>query len=345
MAFAANPLALSVPEPAFESWLRDSGYLDILDQKTSDLHRISTTTTATTSTTTNPSAAGVTTTAGFFLPYLSCIGTLLSLFTFNPFSKLTADDFNGDTPSWTTGFVGSFGSYSLPSSPSLALLRVHENVKRYARNCASLFILFFACSLYALYSLALSIRTIVYEQRTTKHLFHKHCWTAISKFGSPYRFSPNVFLSKSYMAGPKTSTLVPTNEGSPLGQVHNAASLMRSKDDVLGPSSELEKLRYQIPLALVGSVSSLALWDAFRVCGERWGIDRHPLIRQTLVLVAQISEDEECGIHALDKGAMLQDGQQKRRTSSLKMRHPVLILHASFRKLTPAKQPAHGRRK
>ncbi|KAK3034993.1 hypothetical protein RJ639_033371 [Escallonia herrerae] len=219
MAFAANPLALSVPEPAFESWLRDSGYLDILDQKTSDLHRISTTTTATTSTTaaTNPSAAGATTTAGFFLPYLSCIGTLLSLFTFNPFSKLTADDFNGDTPSWTTGFVGSFGSYSLPSSPSQARLRVHEN----------------------------------------------------------------------------------------------------------------------IPLALVGLVSSLALWDAFRVCGERWGIDRHPLIRQTLVLVAQITTAV----------VLFLSNVQMALLCALGFSYAVLILHASFRKLTPAKQPAHGRRK
>ncbi|KAK2968424.1 hypothetical protein RJ640_004430 [Escallonia rubra] len=322
MAFAANPLALSVPEPAFESWLRDSGYLDILDQKTSDLHRISTTTTANTSTTaaTNPSAAGGTTTAGFFLPYLSCIGTLLSLFTFNPFSKLTADDFNGDTPSWTTGFVGSFGSYSLPSSPSQARLRVHENVKRYARNYASLFILFFACSL------------------------------------------------KSCMAGPKTSSLEPTNEGSPLGQVHNAASLMRSKDDVLGPSSELEKLRYQIPLALVGLVSSLALWDAFRVCGERWGIDRHPLIRQTLVLVAQISlkpeiksRVEQFEVDSLSKAIQIARREeeaihttavvlflsnvQMALLCALGFSYAVLILHASFRKLTPAKQPAHGRRR
>ncbi|CDP00643.1 unnamed protein product [Coffea canephora] len=38
MVFSSNPLALSVPDLAFESWLRDKGYLEILDQRTSDLH-------------------------------------------------------------------------------------------------------------------------------------------------------------------------------------------------------------------------------------------------------------------------------------------------------------------
>ncbi|CAL9072489.1 unnamed protein product [Musa textilis] len=33
MAFASNPLSLSVSEPAFEAWLRDTGYLEILDDR------------------------------------------------------------------------------------------------------------------------------------------------------------------------------------------------------------------------------------------------------------------------------------------------------------------------
>uniref|UniRef100_A0A5B6YY48 PRA1 family protein n=1 Tax=Davidia involucrata TaxID=16924 RepID=A0A5B6YY48_DAVIN len=191
MVFSSNPLSLSVPEPAFESWLRDSGYLEILDQRTSDLHRLTSSSTSTpsssdhrhTATSTN---SATTITNGFFLPAFSYLGTLLSLFTLNPFAKLTTDDFSGETPSWTLAFIGFCDSYSFPSSPSQARLRVHENVKRYARNYASLFILFFACSL------------------------------------------------------------------------------------------------YQMPLALVGLISSLALWDLFRFCGDRWGLDRYPVILQSL---------------------------------------------------------------
>ncbi|KZV54721.1 hypothetical protein F511_38196 [Dorcoceras hygrometricum] len=162
MVFSPNPLALSVPETEFESWLRDSGYLEIIDQRTSDLHRLSTTapnsaaahsTGATTSAaaTATATATATTTTSRHpkegFRSLFSLIWTLLSLFTFNPFSKLTTDDFSTDTPPWTTAFFGSSVSYSFPSSPAQVRLRVHENVKRFARNYAVLFVLLFACSL------------------------------------------------------------------------------------------------------------------------------------------------------------------------------------------------------
>lgn len=154
MVFSANPLALSVPDPAFESWLRDTGYLEVLDQRTSDLHRLSSSTsaTATDSAATTTTISTDTINNGIFLSLFSNIGTLLSLLTLNPFSKLTTDDFSGETPSWTTGFIGLCDSYTFPSSPAQARLRVHENVKRYARNYASLFVLFFACSLYVFLS-------------------------------------------------------------------------------------------------------------------------------------------------------------------------------------------------
>ncbi|KAM3320623.1 PRA1 family protein H [Capsicum chacoense] len=157
MAFLANPLSLSVPESAFESWLRDTGYLEILDQRTTDLHRHSTTPTTTPTTTntttavTNSATAAATAASisnGVFVLIFLHIGTLLSLIKLNPFAKLNSDDFSCDTPSWTVKFVGSLDCYSFPSSSSQAKLRVHENVKRYARNYASLFVLFFACSLY-----------------------------------------------------------------------------------------------------------------------------------------------------------------------------------------------------
>ncbi|RVW79331.1 hypothetical protein CK203_040860 [Vitis vinifera] len=41
MAFSSNPLSLSVPDAAFETWLRDTGYLEVVDRRTSDLHRLS----------------------------------------------------------------------------------------------------------------------------------------------------------------------------------------------------------------------------------------------------------------------------------------------------------------
>ncbi|KAL5730461.1 hypothetical protein ACHQM5_003277 [Ranunculus cassubicifolius] len=147
MAFSANPLSLSVPEPAFETWLRDSGYLEILDDQNTNLHHQP----PPPSTTSTESPILITpvikkTTASRF----SFLKTLISLCTINPFAKLTIDDFGLETPSWTVGFIGFVDSYSLPSSPSQARLRVHENIKRYARNYAALFLLVFACTLYQL---------------------------------------------------------------------------------------------------------------------------------------------------------------------------------------------------
>ncbi|KAF9590167.1 hypothetical protein IFM89_031771 [Coptis chinensis] len=135
MVFSANPLSLSVPEPVFESWLRDSGYLEILDERTTTLHNRQLPPPSTTTTITTPTL-------------FSHVITIFSLFTINPLAKLTANDFNLQTPSWTRGFIGFLDCYSFPSSGEQAKLRVHENVKRYARNYSTLFLLFFACSLY-----------------------------------------------------------------------------------------------------------------------------------------------------------------------------------------------------
>lgn len=165
MAFSANPLALSVPDPAFESWLRDSGYLEVLDQRTSDLHRVSSTAAAPSTTgdsnsaRADPPSVAAAVSGGYFLStVLNCFGILLSLLTINPFSKLTNEDFSGDTPPWTLGFIGFSDSYSFPSSRPQARMRVTENIKRYCRNYASLFILFFACSLYvAMYQFLASL--------------------------------------------------------------------------------------------------------------------------------------------------------------------------------------------
>ncbi|XP_027344429.1 PRA1 family protein H [Abrus precatorius] len=218
MVFSSNPLALSVPEPAFESWLRDTGYLEILDHRTSSSSAV-------------PSAPIPV--GGIFSRLL----TLLSLFTLNPFAKLTADDFAGDTPSWSRSFFGFCGSYSFPSSPSQARLRVQENVKRYARNYAYLFILFFACTL------------------------------------------------------------------------------------------------YQMPLALVGLISCLALWDFFKFCSHRWGLDQYPVTRQCFIRLAQ------CATAVI----LIFSNVQMALFCAISVSYASVMLHAAFRKLTPAKQPSLAR--
>ena len=153
MAFSPNPLSLSVPDPAFESWLRDSGYLDLLDHRTSAAAAApAPASSSSSSAAAAPSSASddvvSSITGGFFASLLSRLVTVSSLLAINPFSKLSADDFSGDTPPWTTGFFGACDSYSFPASSQQARMRVHENIKRFARNYATLFIVFFACALY-----------------------------------------------------------------------------------------------------------------------------------------------------------------------------------------------------
>ncbi|XP_077243711.1 prenylated RAB acceptor 1.H [Tasmannia lanceolata] len=220
--FSANPLSLSVPDPAFETWLRDKGYLEILDERTTTLasprRPVSTTTT--------------TTTSHLFL--FSWLSTLVSLLNQNPFAKLTADDFGGDTPSWTLTFLGpSLSCYSFPSGPSQARMRVHENVKRYARNYAFLSLLFFACSL------------------------------------------------------------------------------------------------YQMPIALFGLVSSLAFWELFRLCSNRWTLENYPIFRQALLRVLQFATAVTLYFSNVQIAFLFAIG----------ISYAAMILHASLRKLTPSKQP------
>ncbi|KAL0728947.1 hypothetical protein Bca4012_025040 [Brassica carinata] len=136
MGFSANPLSLSVPDSVLESCLQDSCSLDLLDHSTS------------------PSAATEAkppTTAiddiGCFPSSWAQLVAVFSLLTINPLSSLTADDFAGETPPWTTSFFGDSDSYSFPSSSREARTRVHENVKRFSRNYATLFIVLFTCKL------------------------------------------------------------------------------------------------------------------------------------------------------------------------------------------------------
>ncbi|XP_039125923.1 PRA1 family protein H [Dioscorea cayenensis subsp. rotundata] len=145
MVFSANPLALSVPEPAFEAWLRDTGYLEVLDSQPVPPPSADRRSKPTTAATIAPAIGGTT---NFFSSALSCFRTLVSITTLNPFAKLVPDDFTAPTPSWTSAFIGPAYSYSWPPDPAQARMRVQENVRRYVRNYAALAIVFFACSLY-----------------------------------------------------------------------------------------------------------------------------------------------------------------------------------------------------
>ncbi|XP_038987289.1 PRA1 family protein H isoform X1 [Phoenix dactylifera] len=158
MAFAANPLSLSVPEAAFETWLRDTGYLEILDERTTAPSSSSSSSDLLRSRINAPATATATATAASWTS--TFFRTLFSLLTLNPFAKLTPDDFSGGTPSWTVEFIGGAESYSWPAGPSQARMRVQENVRRYARNYAFLSLLFFACSLLFPSSLFLKFRSI-----------------------------------------------------------------------------------------------------------------------------------------------------------------------------------------
>jgi hypothetical protein len=117
-----NPLSLSVPDLALDRWLRDTGYLDLLDSTPTG----------------GPSSASPSTSSPATGPDSSGVGvniiarTLASLLALNPFARLSATDLAAPTPSWSLAFLGTPGtaSYSWPPTPAQARLRVQENVRR-----------------------------------------------------------------------------------------------------------------------------------------------------------------------------------------------------------------------
>ncbi|TQE04945.1 hypothetical protein C1H46_009416 [Malus baccata] len=238
MVFTSNPLSLSVPDPFFESWLRDNGYPEIIDQHTS--------TAITTSSAATADAASITN--GFFISLFSRLFTLFSLFTINPFSKLTNDDLAAQTPPWTTAFFGSSESYSFPLSVSQARMRVLVG----SLKTGSLF-----------------------------NLFQK-------------------------------------------------LQQMETRNDLM-----VKFQLYRMPLALVGLMSCLALWDVFKFCSERWGLDQYPIVRQCLIRVAQ------CVAAVI----LICSNVQMAIFCALTVSYAGMILHAGFRKLTSAKQTPRGRSK
>ncbi|KZV54723.1 hypothetical protein F511_38198 [Dorcoceras hygrometricum] len=88
--------------------------------------------------------------------------------------------------------------------------------------------------------------------------------------------------------------------------------------------------RYQLPIALGGLISCLALWDAFKFVVDRWKLDGYPVLKEVLIRVVQ------CATAVI----MLISNIQLAVFCAVGFSYAVMILHSSFRKLTIAKQPA-----
>ncbi|XP_078171768.1 prenylated RAB acceptor 1.H isoform X1 [Carex rostrata] len=144
MSFVPNPISLTVPDPAFESWLRDSGHLYTLDTLPSSS---SSAPSASASVSFSPSKP-ISASPSCLSSFLSSLRTLATLISINPLAKLEASDLSAPTPSWTRDFIGGPGEYSWPAEASQARMRVQENVRHYARNYMFLSLLFFTCCLY-----------------------------------------------------------------------------------------------------------------------------------------------------------------------------------------------------
>ncbi len=124
MAFERNPLSLSLPQAAFEKWLRDSGYLEILDRCVLDHARI----------------AGQ-----------GSLAALSKVIKINPFVNLTVEDLLQKPVSWTGEFfdcgLGPWETFSWPRTITQVKLRMEENVKRYTGNYLILVLIIFLCFL------------------------------------------------------------------------------------------------------------------------------------------------------------------------------------------------------
>uniref|UniRef100_A0A0E0DJP5 PRA1 family protein n=1 Tax=Oryza meridionalis TaxID=40149 RepID=A0A0E0DJP5_9ORYZ len=270
-SFKPNPLSLSVPDPALDRWLRDSGYLDILDSSasasasasTSSSPSATTTTAAASSTSTliNPTSAAA--------AVLAFARTLASVLALNPFARLSTTDLAAPTPSWSLAFLGPPGaaSYSWPPTSTQARLRVQENVRRYARNYAALSILVFACCLY-----------------------HMHCHLPSSLIVALIAF------------------------------ICSQSLRLRNISATAGVS------RYRMPMALLGMLAILIVWESVRYCRERWGLaTRAPGVGQFLLHSAQIGEFSVANVflHNKSLGRKIEDcGHIQKQSAAAKM-YPI----------------------
>ncbi|EFJ07168.1 hypothetical protein SELMODRAFT_186360 [Selaginella moellendorffii] len=124
-SFVVNPLSLCIPQSSFEAWLKDKGFLEILEKCTLD----------------NAIIAG----QGSFV-------ALCKLLKLNPFESLTVEDLGKKPVPWTAEFLdcgkGPAETYSWPMSVTQVKFRMDENLKRYTGNYLVLIAITFACVLY-----------------------------------------------------------------------------------------------------------------------------------------------------------------------------------------------------
>ncbi|CAM6101648.1 unnamed protein product [Calypogeia fissa] len=126
MTFQVNPLSLCLPQQAFETWLRESGQLEVLDKNALDQALLG--------------------------GSESLSAVLIKALKINPLRSLTIEDFCNSPVSWTGEFfdcgLGPRETYSYPRSLIQAKLRMEDNVKRYTGNYLVLALIIFLCFLY-----------------------------------------------------------------------------------------------------------------------------------------------------------------------------------------------------
>lgn len=85
--------------------------------------------------------------------------------------------------------------------------------------------------------------------------------------------------------------------------------------------------RYRMPMALLGMLASLVVWESVRYCRERWGLaTRAPGVGQALLHCAQIATAILLYVCNLQFTLVYAIG----------LSYTVMMLHASLRKLTPS---------
>lgn len=172
MAFVANPLSLSIPPANFDAWLRDSGYLEILDECAID-----------------PARSG------------RC-GILSSIFSFvlNPFGNLTVEDLGRPPVPWTGEFWdcgrGLRESYGWPLCGTQLKLRMGENMKRYMGNYLRLFVVIFACFVYKMPITLLGIILVL------------ALWDVIRMFSKSLKLESDSFFHQVLLLFGKIATVV-----------------------------------------------------------------------------------------------------------------------------------------
>ncbi|CAD6341564.1 unnamed protein product [Miscanthus lutarioriparius] len=117
-SFKPNPLSLSVPDPALDRWLRDSGYLDLLDSTTTggpSSASAPSTSTSTSSSAASPAAGPASSSVA--ADVLAFARTLASLLALNPFARLSTADLAAPTPSWSLAFVRPPAPRPTPGRP------------------------------------------------------------------------------------------------------------------------------------------------------------------------------------------------------------------------------------